>query len=245
MASDACIQKKVIQEGNFERMLAHAGWGDPIGGLWFIGIEEGSEWRGSTAAVEQWFDERRDSIHKLGDMTYEYGTSCEGLPAATRSKVGYWEQAIVDRLANANGMSPPVVPSLWSPGSRVFHANLYPLARTSMAAWPEYFAAMFGVSSCDSYQEAVHDHRFRKLRDARHSAGVQATVCFGKSCWPAFEKALALEPAAGRMEPGGNLKRYDEARVICAPFFGYWHMNASLAGEIVAILREWRVDLGY
>jgi hypothetical protein len=37
----------VIQKNNFERMLAHAVWGDPIHGLWFIGIEEGSGWTGS------------------------------------------------------------------------------------------------------------------------------------------------------------------------------------------------------
>jgi hypothetical protein len=41
------------------------------------------------------------------------------------------------------------------------------------------------------------------------------------------------------------LKRSDDARVICTPFFGYWHMKAKLADDIAAILGEWGVDLGY
>lgn len=235
----------MAQDANFSKMLAHAGWGDPIGGLWFVGIEEGSGWSGSAEAVERWFEERRESIRTLGEMTYEIGANCEGLPASSRSKVRYWEQAIVDRMRERDGTSPPyIAPPLWSPGSRVFHTNLYPLARPSVAAWPEYFNAMFGVSNRDSYKEAVERRRFRMLRETRRAAGVQATVCFGKSYWPDFERALALEQEQPRTESGGKLKRFDGARVIFTPFFGYWHMKASLADDVAAILREWGVKLG-
>jgi hypothetical protein len=39
--------------------------------------------------------------------------------------------------------------------------------------------------------------------------------------------------------------RYDDARVICAPFFGYWHMKTGLADAIADCLRDWGVNLGY
>ena len=226
---------------NFARVLGHAGWGDPIGGLWFIGIEEGSAWKGGPEVVDQWFDQ--NAITALGDMTYESCPAEGGLPAASGSRVRYWEQAIFDRLrAHHGNTSPP--PPLWSPGSRVFHTNLYPLARYSVASWPDYFETLFGVASAEVYRQAVHAQRFAKLRGARKQAAPQAIVCFGKAFWPEFAALLGLDPESARFEAEGKLKCYDAEKVICTPFFGYWHMKSSLADVIATILDSWKVEVG-
>ncbi len=104
---------------------------------------------------------------------------------------------------------------------------------------------MFGLSCRESYQHSVEVVRFQKLRETRSQAHVQATVCFGKSYWTDFERAFSLAPDSGQLETGGKLMRYEGDRVIFAPFFGYWHMKASLADSIGECLREWGVKLGY
>ena len=235
-----------LLKSNFDRMLLHAGWGDPVDGLWFIGIEEGSGWVGGPEVVGKWFADSAERIQSLAGMTYESGIAAEGLPAARGSKVKYWEQKIVDGLRALESQSQnDVAPALWSPGSKVFHSNLYPLARPRVMSQPPYFATHFGVTDAGAYRDRVFESRFAALQRLRVTAGPQAIVCFGKGFWPEFAWLLSLDPGLAREGGGGNFRYFDEAHVVLAPFFGWWHMSGKKAQDISAKLHEWNVKLDY
>jgi len=228
---------------NFNRVLLHAGWGDPIGGLWFVGIEEGSSWADDPRSVAKWFDEdAKDRIRHLGGMTYEHGLGVVGLPPSRGSKVQRWVQTIVDGVRETDTRAlQSTSPPLWAPGSRIFNTNLYPLARPAVSMQPRYFQTHFGVADAEAYKQIVHSTRFPALASFRASAAPRAIVCFGKGFWDQFEKLLNLPPTDRKLGDDGKWGFHEGERVVLAPFFGYWHMNRDRATAIARKLREWNV----
>jgi hypothetical protein len=230
-----------LLEKNLTRQLLHAGWGDPVRGLWFVGIEEGGSWPESPDSVAEWFEKTaRDRIRWMGGMTYEHGAGVVGLSPARGSKVQHWVQTIVDEARKpkiAGQLSNPTL--LWAPGSRVFNTNLYPLARPAVRMQPGYFRTHFGVSTPQEYETRVCEQRFPALRAFRDAAKPQAVVCFGKSFWPQFEKLFQLTAKDRRPSGDGKWWFHDRERIVLAPFFGYWHMNRDRASAIAGKLREW------
>lgn len=231
-------------EENLNRVMCHLGWGDPSEGLWFIGIEEGGEWGDSPSVVEEWFRNSAVRLRTEGEATYECpneGASSSG----GRSRVRYWEERIVSRILErtSRGAYWRGLP-LWSEGSRTFHANLYPLAKPSCAAWPEHYEHLFGLGAHQrgEYTAKVSSKRFDLIQSLRTKSQPAAIVCFGRTFWTDFGQLLALRAQPDQQSAG---KLYVDAsnRVVLSPFFGYWHMNASLACRIADILVGWGVRL--
>lgn len=225
---------------NFERVCHYVGFGDPDGGLWFMGIEESKAWK-STDEINEFFGPRPG-------LSWRGAAACVcEKPAESRSeRIAEWEAKIAAPLSTSRkDLETFKNEVLWSRDSKVFHANVYPLCKpgTDPEKWPDSYRELFGFSRDDRarYESAVRDVRFPILKELRAEAKPQAIVCLGQEYWPVFRDLLGLsESDEGPHDP--KLEVFSRDRVILAPHYSYGHLS-SVAEEITQVLASWGVAI--
>lgn len=229
-------------EQRFVLACNELGWGDPQGGLWFLGIEEGSEWPPrSEQEIESYYAQGRyfrrveDDDHSITQPKNRSRiTSVETQIAAPLSQFG--------RVAGVSEYEKRI----WLTGSKVAHANLYPLGKRRLSHWPQHYQELFGLADTPSdherYLQRVRTERFARLAAARDELQPQAIVCFGRSYWADFRAALRL-PADHELQDANNVLVFDHDRVLLASHFAYGHLTHAMAEFVSATLCNWRVDL--
>ena len=110
-------------------------------------------------------------------------------------------------------------------GSHAFQANLFPLGKPSLPAWPVEYASLFGLRSGREYYERVRGARFELLRSNHKRYAPKVTVCFGRTGWSDFGDVFALRDgfddsiAGCRIYPSG---------VVLTPFFNYPYLKGRI-----------------
>jgi hypothetical protein len=225
---------------------AYLGWGEPRGGVWFIGLEE----------ADGWFDLPADEIERryraLGEVSP--ATTQRDFPAlgAAGRSIRYTTSRILSAVS-VQAQDRPATErprwyhdnQLWAPGSMTFQANLYPLGKPTRAAWPESFEHLFGFGPHDTerYAHTVAETRWPRLRARWDEDRPCATVCFGAEAWGDFRRVFGVT-SVPQLLADGKIHIHEAERVILTHFFSYGHVTNADADAIGAILRrEWNVTI--
>lgn len=224
----------------FYCLLGYIGWGDPYGGIWTIGVEEGEEW----CSDDKEYD--LDSIRKR--IRKEYCKEYSLVPKEENLK---WPIAYISAKI-ACGVSKSYSDQkikwqtyrdekLWKEGSKVFNGNLYPLGRKFLKkGFPKCYFDLFGITDISTYKEVVRKERFEMIRKLRDKCTPQGIVCYGKGFWNEFEEAFKLDKKEGVLIDK-HIKVYKKQKVILTRHFV--GMSDSLCENIINQLRDWNVQI--
>jgi hypothetical protein len=215
------------------------GWGDPHGGIWFVGIEEASDWS-------------EDSVHKLRESAGKlYVPETEFVWVKKKTRQGGGIREYISKICFALSAKYQTKSwqtfrdeNLWAEGSKVFQTNLYPLGKATLEEWPAAYAKLFGFGAADRkfYREAVLRERFPLIRKHREDFSPQATVAFGASAREDFLILFGL-----RSEDLAPLEKdiyvAEKEKIIFCPFFAFGHMDNAKTQTVVAKLNSWKVKL--
>lgn len=230
----------------FAAANGYLGWGEPKGGIWFVGIEEATNLLGlpDDALVAEYRRLGEVSPHEhdrswarspvVGGRAIRQGTA-RILSAVSREAC---LRAVEDRVAWYHDHM------LWAPGSSTFQANLYPLGKPRLAEWPEPFQRRFGLGPGDDakYQRELERTRWPRLRQLRKDCRPQATICFGRASWAEFRRVFEIN-SSPRLLAGGKIEVYDMERTVLTHHFARSHVTSRDADMVGAVLREWCLQL--
>jgi hypothetical protein len=208
------------------------GWGDPMRGLWFIGIEEGQTFTAETVAAM-----KGHRFQPVSDVTHR------DWPIAVRTA------AIVCTLSGVQGRVARREyrrARMGHPGSGVFNGNLRPLGSPSLDKWPDEYQQLFGLTVRDYLcrQSQLRAIRFRLFREARARWRPQAVICFGKSGWNDFRELFGCGVAPARRGARFGVEVHPSRRLILTPHFsrGSLMPNRTVA-HVAGVLRDWGVTI--
>lgn len=233
----------------FDVVNRYLGWGDPNGGLWFIGLEESAAYgvRNGVYSSEDLGKELK-TIKERGE--YEILTN----PPEPGGRDAANVRAYICKIACCVSERAQHDMSSWETyrdkylyviGNKVFQANLYPLGKkdASTSSWPTHYKECFGFGSDDyrEYIDLVKQTRFGYLRQFKQCHHPKAIVCFGKTDgWPDIRELYSL--GSGTEPVPGKLVVYENERIILTPFFGRG-MSDMLALEVGKTLSRWGVSI--
>ena len=181
-------------DDRFVRLSNLLGSGNPIGGIWFVGLEPGGEWK-SEHEIDRF-------IEKVGDRQYDcydagdtevvkwrispiISKICHQITGNERS----WEDYRSNRYQTKDG--------------DFFASNLYPIARPNRSDTPHSYNAWFGYADEKEYVSRVRDDgRFGKIRAYWKASMPKITICHGKEKWTAFEEILELGSPISELDKG-------------------------------------------
>lgn len=226
---------------NFEIANRYLGWGEPYRGLWFIGLEEASEWNQET--LLEW--------SRSGAVVVKP-------PEANPSFKGFGRQGVAIRSLTCRIAQPLSQSSrdrsweeyrdsmLWRPGCGLLQLNLFPLGKASWKYWPSTYKDLFGFDAVDrsKYVTTVVETRFPAIRQLWEESRPQAVICFGKLGWP-WAREIFETRAKDEVElaTGGRIRANNDQRIIFTPFFSYRHFSNADAAMVAETLRTWRVSI--
>lgn len=223
----------------FEEVNNYLGTGDPSGGVWFIGLEEGEAWEDSSEKEIMEFyvgrefayvtDKERAAFSIGGQKIREF--MCKMVqPFSDQFKAKSW-----------NDFHKEV---LWEKGYGVFQANLYPIGKPFRNVWLPHFKTLFGFGPEDrqEYEKYVRGTRFKKISLMRQESVPQATICFGMSGWDDFKLLLNLNQSPSK-ELFKNVICYENEKVILTPHFANGHMSDEKTDIIKSKLKKFNVRL--
>lgn len=165
----------------FEVLNRYLGWGEPEGGVWFVGLEESLGWgRGQEEQIFQNYKPPNDEFERPVDPPRPSAD-----PGAKGRGIRYKTSRImcqVDSLAAQHDWRWYEANRLWKVGSRGCQVNLFPLGKPTRGSWPRDFKELFGFGANDreAYEKRVQESRFLHIREAWEQHRPQATICFGK-----------------------------------------------------------------
>jgi len=220
------------------KVLYSLGYGDPEGGIWFVGIREGLG-------------------HEPDDFKAEsprWGEVSRHDPEPAKSKTLIW--LIESVLASSVSENHPRCVyyeenCLWQPGSHTCHLNLFPLGQHDKRKSEEEYVRSFGFQSSKDYYESVRKIRFQLIRDEVQLRKPKAIVCFGRKSYKddfklAFiplewnsssdsrERLLLFEKV-----PCGDAK----TNVLIMNHFSNGHIKHYDRIEAVKLLQKWQIRL--
>lgn len=220
----------------FDMVNKVLGWGDPNGGLWFVGLEEASPFTEDDLTRYESADPfipvtqaDRDKWDQRGKGIRDY-TSKIAQPLSLQGRGIEWKD--YQKI-------------MWSAGSQICQVNLFPLPKpTFLKNWPNSYKEQYGYGPSDraDYIRDVRSTRFGRIREWWKRCRPQATICFGTQGWE-FDKEILDLRSTPEMKFDGETHVYVSERVILAPFFAYWHMSNRKAEAMSGVLKSWDVKI--
>lgn len=224
----------------------YLGWGEPRGGVWFVGLEE----------ADSWIDKPADEIVRLYEEKGEVEKAASQLDFAALGSAGLQIRQRTARILSAVSKKAQehtasehaewyLNNQLWRPGSLSFQANLYPLGKKTLDSWPPEFESIFGFGAAqrNEYVKVVSETRFRRLRARWIEDGPQATVCFGAAGWEDFRTVFGVT-SPPRTLADGKIHVHDAERIVLCYFFSRDWVTEGDADAIGAMLRDdWKVTI--
>ena len=223
------------------------GWGDPRGGVWFIGVEAGGGWHCDS---EEAIQARRSMIGQWKGLSY---SRYKDLKARDEDDDG---QGVNFPIATGTAKIASMVSKddegwrhyrenkLWLDGTGVFNANMLPIGKKSLSEWPAGYKSLFGYL-CEDYSrrlKEVLEFRSERLAALKEECQPQAIVCFGKSHWGEFERFLSLKESESELVGEMSCKLYPSERVILTRHFSNGMPDVVLK-FIAQTLKGWGVSL--
>ena len=202
------------------------GWGDDQARVWFVGIEEHDEWTESTfmglATKRRPFLHLSEpaNSHQINQFCAEICLVLGGLAIPS------------DQQREAYRRD-----HLWRDGSGTCHANLRPLGKNNLVAWPKLCAKLF--QSQDEYHAWVVEVRYPYIASAFfNNNNSKLAICFGKRNW--FKAAFGLTGSPDLVltwRPSKAVRTvkffgFKDKMLVLAPFFGRGWMGYEFARNI-------------
>ena len=219
----------IIGNDYFQILQKYLGWGDPIRGLWCIGLEE--------AGV---FD--KNTILSLMGITV---SDVDKAPEPN-DKVASKTSRIVAQLHEGSDSHSYRNDYLYRSESKVFNGNLWPIGKPTVKAWPHHYDALFGLTEAEYRTFKSHNSnlRFNALDQLRLKAKPQAIICYGKMAWPEFRRGFIKQDKPDFVEENLRIEVYEEDKVILCSHFSRGLTNDAL-DYIVNCLRHWKVNIPF
>lgn len=223
----------------FEAVNRYLGWGEPAGGVWFVGMEESQGWNGST---EEQVIRHYDGLQEYsGPESFSDWTDLKHAGKGIRDTTS----KILQRISlRGSGLSWQNYRDryLWAPGSLTFQANLFPIGKPTLQSWPNEFEVLFGYGASDrqAYKDYVAETRFKKLSALWTRSRPQATICFGRAGWDFFRSIFVRQDDLHAVL-SDKVHIYQNTRLILTPFFAYGHVSTQEIEQMVEVLKEWKV----
>jgi hypothetical protein len=213
------------------------GWGDPNGGVWFIGLEEALAWTKESEPAIRELHGKTHVFAKNDDWDANKGSGIRDYTSKIVQplSVSYSNKTWRDYRDN----------QMWLDGSRLFQANLWPLGKKNLKTWPAEYSELFGFGPDDreDYYHAVRATRFPRLRDYWMKQKPAATICFGVSGWKEFVRIFELNTANAHWLKGDErLGAFENEKIILTPFMGQG-MSNDRAKLITEQLQAWKVEI--
>jgi hypothetical protein len=222
----------------FECVNRCLGWGEPYGGLWFIGLEEASDFECSQVEIVEKYE-------RLGNP--EFLPCDDARDYSTLGREGAAIRAYTCKIANEVSREPTDTwrayrdRRLWKSGCQLFQANLYPLGKPRRKDWSEKFEEIYGFSSEErkAYESHVRQTRFLALASLWRRSAPQAVICFGG--WNECREIFNVNSPADVIAEGAIYVHTPE-KFIFTPFFAR-RMSDAKAKQVATRLREWSVSI--
>lgn len=228
------------------------GWGSPHRAIWFVGLEEGGEFKDDYFATLR--ERSRDPVnHALpGTPCYIQSHACMAFDSQTPNgplqSAEEWlvRQLISDPPAD-EGINAAFRARLWQ---HMFHCNLYPLGyQRSGAGFPTAYLERFGLSGTnDPVFVAATKQRLQWLQELKSRCRPSAIICFGLGEQHTFAQALNLTPAGDRRlgSRGNRCVLFRDPAAIVPHASGRFsrHRWQDMRHDLATLLRdEWEIQL--
>jgi hypothetical protein len=212
------------------------GWGDPFGGIWFIGIEEGKPWDCSTD--DELECSRNEIRNNYNSRFTKYNNKTE------RGNILWPVANVSSKIAHISSVGYNSWKSyrdekLWIGDCKVFNGNILSLGKhdLSLNSWPTGYQDLFGYShkEYNTYYETVTTYRYNIFRDLRGECNPSAIVCFGMSHWYEFQQVFSLTSKAFDENSNAKTNVYYQDKIILTRHFsnGFPDSTAKFIGDIV------------
>ena len=178
----------------FDALCGHFGAGNPGGGIWIIGIEEGGDWYSK--------EQIDDFLAARGSREYDW---CEnGYPEKVRWAISSAVSKICHRITGIGDDWRSYRKQRYQiKDGDFFVSNLYPLARRTTSATPPSYKEWFGYQSEQEYKDRIREsNRFGRLNQFWVASKPRITICHGKGDWRVFQDVLRLGAPESEPEPG-------------------------------------------
>jgi hypothetical protein len=210
------------------------GYGDPeTARLWFFGIEETLQFKSL------------DELMRTIKTPFEQYQGCKDsqttvYPIMSKVAIGLLGQNWQEQWPEYRDKK------LFSTGSEVVQANLYPLGKARVSKWPDEYVEWFGLDQ-DQYLQWIADDnsgRFAFIRKTRSEYQNPLTICFGATVWHDFIKCFNLEYSLfiGYQD---LFRFYPHERVILTPFFwsgGKSGMSDALIQRFIELINHLQMN---
>ena len=218
------------QRWRLKKFCSHLGGGNPFGGIWIIGIEEGGAWE-NESEIDCFIASRQDRAYdyrKPGDPEVLKWKISRAISMICFGVTGFgdsWEDFRREHYLTRNGP--------------FFNTNLYPLAKPLSSAIPGDYKTWFGIENAADYREKVIQYgRFDLLLNLWEQCQPRLTICHGKGFWHEFRSVLGLRQFVDKTADS-RIEIYDRG-VFLTPHLSWSpHMPDMRIAELVKKARPY------
>ena len=221
----------------FKIVNSYIGLGKPKNSLWFIGLEEASEW-------DECWEADRDDYEAYSNKKTRYEE--EG-KEPIGNVYNYISQICIKLLEPSVNISSEKFRKehLFKKNCPVFQTNLYPLGKKCINSKPDKYVQLFSINLDNYYCDETYQGRWESIYKKWKNSRPIATVCFGKGNWSQFIKLLKLgEPDDSRVSKKNrvNTEIYSNEMVLLTYFLGRG-FQTEVIESVTSILKEFNITL--
>lgn len=205
------------------------GFGNPIGKIWFVGIEEAADFESDFENIIKRYsnDFVPLKVYSIKEDAIKYGRHY--------TKVYDIMAKIIEGLYPNTDWKTYRNEKLLTADSNEFQMNLYPLGKKNTKIWTKFYQDTFGFKNQEEYISFVKESRFKYLNEFRKIKNPSFTICFGKTYGDDFKKAFDLQK--GIMSEL-NIEYFPNERVIITPFFDNRNMGEERINKTIEIIKS-------
>jgi hypothetical protein len=199
----------------FDILNGFKGFGNPEANIWFVGIEEGSNWSGSPEEDRKAYERYEKGYFWSEPQEENEYTSVYDVMSKIIFGLGVASGAILEYRDKV----------MFKKDGGVFQANLYPLGKPTVKTWPGYYKQVFGYgeSEIERYKKDVRQTRFPELRKFWEQYSPSITICFGSTFWSDYKKLFCLDAEPDEILDSGYMEIFRRGKrvIYLTPFFSY------------------------
>ena len=214
----------------FQILSDFKGFGNPNGKIWFVGLEEATNFETDFDQILKSYSKEFIPAEKgsIQEDAKKYGNSYTKIyDVMSKIMVGLFP--VTDWRTYRNNY-------LLTKNGNEFQMNLYPLGKKNLKTWPEFYQQQFGFKNKQEYLTTVQADRFPSLYDYWRQKSPDFTICFGIGNMDDFKKAFQLDTESELKE--SNLFLFPKESILITPFFDNRNMGQNRIDKTVATIQN-------
>lgn len=217
---------------NFNILNKFKGFGNPMGSIWFVGIEESLEIK--SAQLDNIID-----LYKKNYLAVKPKEIAKDQKNFGKSYTKTYD--IMSKIVTDENWKSYKNDNLLQQNSNEFQMNLYPLGKKSTSLWPMEYNNIFLFKSYQEYLNIVKKERFPMLKEYWEDKNPQITICFGISFLQDFKELFDLNDSKEVIQKEASIFYYPTEKIIITPFFDNRNMGwkrINLVKKILTTLKN-------